>query len=54
MATCLVALVFTIVELKVYRWTAKEFVRDEEHEALKDRTLELEKQVAGLTALLDD
>ena len=54
MATCLVALTFTIVELKVYRWAAKEFVRDEEHEALKDRTLELEKQVAGLTALLDD
>ena len=49
MATCLVALVFTVTELKVYRWTAKEFVREEEHEALKERTLELEKQVLEKT-----
>lgn len=52
--TCLVALVFTITELKVYRWASKEFARREDCDSLEERCGELEKQVSALAALLDD
>lgn len=52
--TCLVALVFTITELKVYRWASKEFAQKEDCDSLEERCSELERHVAVLAALLED
>lgn len=41
-ATILLALVFTMVELAVHRWTSAEYARKEDLEDLEIRILEIE------------
>jgi len=42
-ATVLLALVFTMVELSVHRWTNSQFAKREDLEDLEIRILELER-----------